>query len=156
MNILGKNPYLNRIKLEMKIKKWLYYRFLRLIVKYYNKIKIVDSSSSGELDEVQKAIYHIVVKLIHSSETQLIGISGKYQLISNDFLIMISYSNKSTISLIEKSGDYNIHTINIDSKYIESILNSYDRELSKRMRRNESGAKKVSAESLNRILEKIK
>lgn len=155
MNILGKNPYLNRIKLEMKIKKWLYYRFLRLIVKYYNKIKIVDSSSSGELDEVQKSIYHIAIKLIHSPDTQLIGISGKYQLISSDFLILISYSNKSTISLIEKGGDHNIHTVNIDSEYIESILNSYDREISKRMKRNESNAKKLSSESLNRILEKI-
>lgn len=140
----------------MNFKTWLRYKYLRLITKSHSYIKYIDSNRVSDLDEIQKPIYDICHKVLHNPKTELRNSRHLYQLESDDYLITIKSTNAPTITLIENSGFCNnIHTVSIDTEYINTIIDGYDREMSRRIKSNESFRIKLMSDHLNRISSKI-
>ncbi len=141
----------------MEFKKWIYYRYLRLITKSYSFIKNIDSDRRHELDDIQKPIYDICQKVLHNPKTELRNCGSLYQLETDDYLITIKSNNFSTITLIENTGFCNnIHTVSIDTEYINTIIDGYEREMGRRIKFNESFRISLMSDHLNRISNKIK
>jgi hypothetical protein len=109
------------------------------------------------LDEIQKPMYDICVKMINDRSTDLRNMNGDYQLEGPEYFVSIRYSaNHPVISLVEnRERCSNIHTVFMEGHYVESIIDTFEREMSRRMRYREAVRKKEIADHLNRILGKF-
>ena len=141
----------------MNFKKWLYYRFMRTMVKMHASMpKINDSKIT--LDEVQRPMYDICIKMINDRSTDLRSMRGDYQLENDEYFVSIKYSSSTPIISLVESRDRcsNIHTVFIENHYVESIIDSFEREMSRRMRYRDSSRKKEISEHLKRIINEFK
>lgn len=124
-------------------------------------VKIFNTLSTGDkkmaLDEIQKPMYDICVKMIGDRSTELRCMKGDYQLEGPKYFISIRYSaNHPVISLVEnRERCSNIHTVFMDNHYIESIIDTFEREMSRRMRYREGVRKKEIGDHLSRIVIEI-
>lgn len=136
----------------MNIRRWVYYRLLRTIATSYNKIKIMDLKDS-ENDEIQKSLFKIALKLINKPDTQFLAKESSYFFSNQELSILISYENQSpTITLISGSE---IQKINISEEYLKSILASYEREVSRRIRKSFFNRNKIIVQKLSEIYQKL-
>ncbi len=123
---------------------WLYKKYLKIVAKSAMIIKDLESRKMMDLDDLQKSIYDICIKLIHQEGTELRFSSMRYTYhIENPrFLIILKYSDtSSTICLMdnEKSGTQSsVFEIHMDKEHLDIISNTIDRELHRRMKNRES------------------
>lgn len=136
----------------MGIRRWIYYRYLRTIAASYGKIKRMDLRNS-ENDDIQKSIFKITLKLINKPDTQFLANESSYFFSNKELSILISYDQQTpTITLISGSD---IQKVNISDEYVRSILASYDREVSRRIRRSFSERNESIHQKLEEIYQKL-
>lgn len=136
----------------MSIRRWIYYRYLRAIASSYNKIRKMDFRHL-EGDVIQKSIFKIAIRVINMPDTLFLVRDSSYYFINPNLTILVTYENQSpTISLT--SGG-NIQKVNISGDYVKSILSSYEREVSRRMRKSFLERNKQIVEKLEEIYQKL-
>lgn len=136
----------------MGIRKWIYYRYLRAIATSYGKIKRMDLRDS-ENDDIQKSIFKIALKFINKPDTQFLAKESSYFFSNKELSILISYDQQTpTITLISGSD---IQKVNLSDEYVRSILASYDREVSRRIRRSFFERNKAIHQKLEEIYQKL-
>lgn len=136
----------------MGIRKWIYYRYLRAIAASYSKIKRMDLRDS-ENDDIQKSIFKIALKLINKPDTQFLAKESSYFFSNKELSILISYDHQTpTITLISGSD---IQKVNLNDEYVRSILASYDREVSRRIRKSFFERNKAIHQKLEEIYQKL-
>ncbi len=140
----------------MNFKKWIYYRFMRTVVRIYSSMNSIDNRKSN-LDEIQKPIFELCLKLINERSTELRNMRGEYQLENKDYFVSIRYNSTTPIISFIESRDQcsNIHMIFMDNNYVESIIDTFDREMSRRMRYKEAIQKKEISSHLNKIVDRF-
>jgi hypothetical protein len=134
------------------MRRWIYYRYLRAIASSYNKIRKMDFKHS-ESDDVQKAILKIAIRVINMQSTQFLVSESSYYFINPNLTILVSYENQSPTVTITSGSD--IQKVNINNEYVSSILSSYEREVSRRMRKSFSDRNKLIIGKLDEIYKNL-
>jgi hypothetical protein len=82
---------------------------------------------------------------------------GEYQLENRDYFVSIRYNPTTPIISFIESRDQcsNVHMIFMDNNYVDSIIDNFDREMSRRMRYKESIKKKEISNHLNTIVDRF-
>lgn len=139
----------------MSIKRWFYYRYARIAVRAHNYLET--SNKKLSLDEIQKPVYDICIKLINDRSTELRYHRGEYQLENKSYFVSIRYNLSTPIISIVESREKcsNIHTIFMDNDYTELIISNFDREMVRRMKHRENLRKKEIADHLSRVVIEI-
>lgn len=129
---------------------------MRTVVRIYSSMNNIDNRKSN-LDEIQKPIFDLCLKLINERSTDLRNMRGEYQLENKDYFVSIRYNSTTPIISFIESRDQcsNIHMIFMDNNYVDSIIDNFDREMSRRMRHRDAIKKKEIATNLNRIVDQF-
>ena len=116
------------------------------------------------LNEIQKPLYDIAVKLISDPNTELSSTSIDYtfQIESENYLVILRSNCISTenysISLIELNNDSQIPVfvdIPFPQDHVKSIIEKFDREVQKRMKNRQTLKTTKVANRLQNILKEI-
>ncbi len=146
------------------IKIWIRWRILRNLVKLrgysINIIKTFETNEKVSLDQIQKLIYDITYKLIQdaSSDLRTNRIDNTYHIENENYLIIIrTQSGYYSINLIEYKDISNINNFDVpfDSSYIEVLLNSFNKEIFRRMKNRQLMRTNKVAKHLQSILNDI-
>ena len=150
----------------IKLGKWFRHHYLRFLVRVRGRsvsfLRRLESRKLTELNQIQKIIFNITLRLIHepNSELRSNSIDYTYHIENDKYLIIISQlAGHYSINLIEYKDD-NINTINnfdviFDSKYISVIIDNFDREVHKRMKNRKMLKNSKVAKHLQSILVEI-
>ncbi len=127
----------------MMIQIWLRWRFMRSLVTMRNSsIKVMrrlEAREPVEMDQIQKLVYAITMKLIvdPTSELRSNSIDYSYQIENDNYLIIIKpSSNYYSINLIEYKTRQLINNFDVpfDVDPIKVIIERFEREVHKRMK----------------------
>jgi len=129
---------------------------MRTVVRIYSSMNNIDNRKVA-LDEIQKPIFDLCLKLINERSTELRNMRGEYQLENRDYFVSIRYNPTTPIISFIESRDQcsNVHMIFMDNNYVDSIIDNFDREMSRRMRYKESIKKKEISNHLNTIVDRF-
>lgn len=125
------------------IQIWLRWRFMRSLVTMRNSsIKVMrrlEAREPVEMDQIQKLVYAITMKLIvdPTSELRSNSIDYSYQIENDNYLIIIKpSSNYYSINLIEYKTRQLINNFDVpfDVDPIKVIIERFEREVHKRMK----------------------
>lgn len=125
------------------IQRWLRWRFMRSLVTMRNRsIKVMrrlEAREPVQMDQIQKLVYTITMKLIHdpTSELRSNSIDYSYQIENDNYLIIIKpTSNYYSINLIEYKTRQLINNFDVpfDIDPIKVITERFEREVHKRMK----------------------
>lgn len=118
-------------------------RFMRtLVILRRRSIKVMrrlEARESLQMDQIQKVVYNITVKLIHDSESELRSnsIDYTYHIENDNYLIIIRpQSNNYSITLIEykSEGVINNFDVPFSTTNVRQIVTKFEREVHKRMK----------------------
>ena len=129
---------------------------MRQIVKVYSAMSNLENRKTS-LDDIQRPIYDICIKMIGDRRTDLRSMKGDYQLENDEYFVSIRYSSSTPVISLFESRDQcsNVHTVFMDNEYTESIIDTFDREMSRRMRYRDSSKRKEIADHLSRIVSRF-
>lgn len=125
------------------IQRWITWRFMRTLITLRKRsIKVMrrlEAREPIEMDQIQKLIYTITLRLIHdpSSELRSNSIDFSYQIENDNYLIIIKTSaGHYTINLIEYKTRQLINNFDVlfDVDHVKIIIENYEREVHKRMK----------------------
>ena len=125
------------------IQRWIRWRFMRNLVTLRKRsLKVMRSLESREptqMDQIQKLVYTITLRLIHdpSSELRSNSIDYSYQIENDNYLIIIKTSSGFySINLIEHKTRQLINNFDVlfDVDQVKVIIENYEREVHKRMK----------------------
>lgn len=146
------------------IKRWIKYRWRRSLVKMRSKsieiFRMLETSETSKMDQIQSLVYTICLKLIHDSNSELRSntIDYTYHIENDDYLIMIRpNSGHYSITLIEYRTRELINNFDVpfDMSHIKVIIDSFEREIHKRMKSKQLLKTTKVAKHLQRILDQI-
>lgn len=154
------------LKKRRTFKKWLLYKYKRLRVRFRRNSKSIIKKMDGtdqQLNEIQRPLYDICMKLISDPHSELIcSITNSILHIENENYLIIIRSNLQpteahSISLVEHSQRENPGFIDVPfpAHHVKIIVEKFDKEIAKRMKNNQLlKTSKVSAR-LQNILKEI-
>lgn len=125
------------------IQRWLRWRVMRNLITLRNKsirvMRRLEAREPAQMDQIQKLVYEITLKLIAdpTSELRSNSIDYTYQIENENYLIIIrSMSNLYSINLIEYKTRQLINNFDVpfDVDPIKVILEKFQREIHKRMK----------------------
>lgn len=125
------------------IQRWIRWRVMRNLITMRNRsIKVmrrIEAREPVQMDQIQKLVYEITLKLIAdpTSELRSNSIDYTYQIENDNYLIIIrSTSNLYSINLIEYKTRQLINNFDVpfDVDPIKVILEKFQREIHKRMK----------------------
>ena len=125
------------------IKRWVRWRYLRSIAVMKERslkfMRMVESRESTEMDNIQKLVYTITLKLIHDQDSELRAnsIDYTYQIENDNYLVIIRpQSGFYSINLIEYKTRQLINNFDVpfDATHIKVLIENYEREVHKRMK----------------------
>jgi hypothetical protein len=113
-----------------------------LVILRRRSIKVMrrlEARESLQMDQIQKVVYNITVKLIHDSESELRSnsIDYTYHIENDNYLIIIRpQSNNYSITLIEykSEGVINNFDVPFSTTNVRQIVTKFEREVHKRMK----------------------
>jgi hypothetical protein len=113
-----------------------------LVILRRRSIKVMrrlEARESLQMDQIQKVVYNITVKLIHDSESELRSnsIDYTYHIENDKYLIIIRpQSNNYSITLIEykSEGVINNFDVPFSTTNVRQIVSKFEREVHKRMK----------------------
>lgn len=126
----------------MSLKRWFKYRRLRFLVKlknyYISLIKKIDDDKIYEMDDIQKLVHSITLKLIHDPKSELRSsqLDYTYHIENSNYLIIIRHQpGNYSINLIEyKTRDLvNNFDVFFYREDMDIVIDNFDREIHKRM-----------------------
>lgn len=118
-------------------------RFLRtLVILRRRSIKVMrrlEARESLQMDQIQKVVYNITLKLIHDPESELRSnsIDYTYHIENDNYLIIIRpQSNNYSITLIEYKSEGVINNFDVPfaTANVRQIVSKFEREVHKRMK----------------------
>ena len=127
----------------MRIHRWIRWRFMRSLINMRNRslkvMRRLETRESSEMDQVQKLVYTITLRLIHdtSSELRSNSIDYSYQIENDNYLVIIKTSSDYySINLIEYKTRQLINNFDVlfDVEHVKVIIENYEREVHKRMK----------------------
>jgi len=125
------------------IKTWIRWRFMRNLVTLRKRslkvMRRLEAREPVQMDQIQKLIYTITLRLIHdsSSELRFNSIDYSYQIENDNYLIIIKTSaGYYSINLIEYKTRQLINNFDVlfDVDHVKVIIENYEREVHKRMK----------------------
>lgn len=118
-------------------------RFLRtLVILRQRSIKVMrrlEARESLQMDQIQKVVYNITLKLIHDPESELRSnsIDYTYHIENDNYLIIIRpQSGSYSINLIEYKSEGVINNFDVPfaTANVRQIVSKFEREVHKRMK----------------------
>jgi len=156
------------MKTKRTFKNWAHYKYKKVLVRLRRKSKSVmtsmDPNKPRTLNEIQKPLYDIAVKLITDPNTELRSNSIDYtfHIESENYLVILRSNNISTenysISLIELNNTSKTPVfvdIPFPQDHVKSIIDKFDREVQKRMKNRQTLKTTKVANRLQNILKEI-
>jgi hypothetical protein len=125
------------------IQRWIRWRFMRTLVTLRKRslkvMRSLESREPAQMDQIQKLVYTITLRLIHdpSSELRSNSIDYSYQIENDNYLIIIKTSSGFySINLIEYKTRQLINNFDVlfDVDQVKVIIENYEREVHKRMK----------------------
>ena len=129
-----------------KIKRWFRYKILRFLVSLKSKsvkvLKKIENENVEEMDQVQKLVYSICTKLLHDQKSELISnsIDYTYHIENDNYLVIIRPKfNHYAITLIEFRTRQEINSFDVifEVAHVKTIVERFDREIQRRMKKNQ-------------------
>jgi len=132
-----------------RIKRWMIYKIKRSLIRFRRSfksaIKTMDGNSKSELNDIQKPLYDICMKLILEPKSQLRSspIDYVFQIESEKYLIIIRPNNTSntemySVSLVEYKEDSRdlsgFVEIPFPADYTKVIIHRFEKEVQRRMK----------------------
>jgi hypothetical protein len=132
-----------------KLKRWIFYKLKRSYIRFRRSfktaMKTMDGQSKSELNDIQKPLYDICMKLILDSKSQLRSspIDYVFQIESEKYLIIIRPNNTSntelySISLVEYKEDSRdlsgFVEIPFPADFTRIIIHRFEKEVQRRMK----------------------
>lgn len=126
----------------MPIRRWFRYRWLRMVVRVKNYLtslrNTIDDEKIYEMDDIQKLVYSITLKLIHDPESELRSsqLDYTYHVENDNYLIIIRHHpGNYSINLIEYKTRELINNFDVSffRDDMDIIIDNFDREIHKRM-----------------------
>jgi hypothetical protein len=156
--------------MKRTFKKWITYKIIKLFVRsrrtFKRALKTIDPSTKGKLNDLQKPLYDICIKLIGESTTQLRSnsIDYVYHIESDKYLVIIKPNNDSnreiySVSLIEYKDDsknlLGFVEIAFPPEEARVIIHKFEKETQKRMKTKQIQKTVKVANHLNEILKEM-
>lgn len=125
------------------IQRWIRWRFMRTLVTLRKRslkvMRRLEAREPVQMDQIQKLVYTITLRLIHdpSSELRSNSIDYSYQIENDNYLIIIKTSSGYySINLIEYKTRQLINNFDVlfDVDHVKVIIENYEREVHKRMK----------------------
>ena len=125
------------------IERWIKWKLMRSLVTMRNRslkvMRRLEAREPVEMDQIQKLVYTITLKLIHDSTSELRSnsIDYTYQIENDNYLVIIRpTSNYYSINLIEYKTRQLINNFDVpfDIEPIKVITERFEREVHKRMK----------------------
>lgn len=153
--------YILKIFRIRKIRIW--YKYLKMKVKFYQWFKKKFSKKKPKVDEYQSKIVELIESMIRNKNVQLnySPSSSTRFLHSKNIWITISrgdVGNESYLVYIIDNASANSHSheITIPKEYAYDIIDEFDEELERRMRVIENSRRKVIVNELDNLIKLIK
>jgi hypothetical protein len=113
------------------MKTWIKWKYLRTLALLKRKSRVFEK---GKMDDIQKLIFNISLKLIENpnSELRSNSIDLTYQIENGDYLIVI---RQNSVNLMEYKNRQIINNFDVyfDIDDIKMIVSNYETEIHKRM-----------------------
>lgn len=139
-----------------------YKKFLILVRRRTKKISDKIENKTVSLNEIQKPLVDICLKLITNENTELRNNSIDYtfHIENENYLVIIrsnSFStNQYSITLVDYNNSvYSVIDVPIPGNYIQIIVDKFDREVHRRMKNKEFFKNSKVANHLNSILKTL-
>jgi hypothetical protein len=152
------------------IKRWFFYKLRKMMVicrrKFKRAMKTMDPNVKISLNEIQKPLYDICMKLINDRKTELRTnhIDYVFHIENDKYLIIIRPNNTSntelySVSLLEYKSDgkdlSGFVDIPFPAEYTKMIIHRFDKEVQKRMKTRQVLKTVKVASHLQTILEEM-
>ena len=152
------------------IKRWFFYKLRKMMVicrrKFKRAMKTMDPNVKSSLNEIQKPLYDICMKLINDRNTELRTnhIDYIFHIENEKYLIIIRPNNTSnteiySVSLLEYKPDgrdlSGFVDIPFPAEYTKMIIHRFDKEVQKRMKTRQVLKTTKVANHLQTILEEM-
>ena len=152
------------------IKRWFFYKLRKMMVicrrKFKRAMKTMDPNVKSTLNEIQKPLYDICMKLINDrrSELRTNHIDYIFHIENEKYLIIIRPNNTSnteiySVSLLEYKPDgrdlSGFVDIPFPAEYTKMIIHRFDKEVQKRMKTRQVLKTTKVANHLQTILEEM-
>ena len=152
------------------IKRWFFYKLRKMMVicrrKFKRAMKTMDPNVKSSLNEIQKPLYDICMKLINDrrSELRTNHIDYIFHIENDKYLIIIRPNNTSntelySVSLLEYKTDVRDLSGFVDipfpTEYTKMIIHRFDKEVQKRMKTRQVLKTTKVANHLQTILEEM-
>lgn len=156
--------------MKRTFKRWMTYKLMKMFVRsnrfFKRAIKTIDPDVRKELNDLQKPLYDICIKLIGDSNTQLRSntIDYVYHIESDKYLIIIKPNNDSnreiySVSLIEYKDDsknlLGFVEIAFPLEEARIIIHKFEKETQKRMKTRQVQKTVKVTNHLNDILKEM-
>ena len=156
--------------MKKTIKRWFFYKLRKMMVicrrKFKRAMKTMDPNVKISLNEIQKPLYDICMKLINDrrSELRTNHIDYIFHIENDKYLIIIRPNNTSntelySVSLLEYKTDVRdlsgFVEIPIPTEYTKMIIHRFDKEVQKRMKTRQVLKTTKVANHLQTILEEM-
>lgn len=147
-----------------KIKRWFRYKILRFLVSLKLKsvriFKKIENENVGEMDQIQKIVYSICSKLLHDPKSELISnsIDYTYHIENDNYLVIIRPKfNHYSITLIEFRTRQEINSFDVmfEVAHVRTIVEKFDREIQRRMKKNQILKTTRVSKHLQQILDDV-
>jgi len=152
------------------IKRWFFYKLRKMMVicrrRFKRAMKTMDPNVKSSLNEIQKPLYDICMKLINDRKTELRTnhIDYVFHIENDKYLIIIRPNNTSntelySVSLLEYKSDgkdlSGFVDIPFPAEYTKMIIHRFDKEVQKRMKTRQVLKTVKVASHLQTILEEM-
>ena len=156
--------------MKKTIKRWFFYKLRKMMVicrrKFKRAMKTMDPNVKISLNEIQKPLYDICMKLINDRNTELRTnhIDYIFHIENEKYLIIIRPNNTSnteiySVSLLEYKPDgrdlSGFVDIPFPAEYTKMIIHRFDKEVQKRMKTRQVLKTTKVANHLQTILEEM-
>jgi len=156
--------------MKRTFKKWATYKLMKIFVRsrksFKKAMKKIDPHTKGKLNDLQKPLYDICIKLITEPTTQLRcnSIDYIYHIESDKYLVIIKPNNDSnreiySVSLIEYKDDsknlLGFVEIAFPPEEARIIIHKFEKETQKRMKTKQIQKTVKVANHLNEILKEM-
>jgi len=156
--------------MKKTIKRWFFYKLRKMMVicrrKFKRAMKTMDPNVKISLNEIQKPLYDICMKLINDrrSELRTNHIDYIFHIENDKYLIIIRPNNTSntelySVSLLEYKTDVRDLSGFVDipfpTEYTKMIIHRFDKEVQKRMKTRQVLKTTKVANHLQTILEEM-
>lgn len=147
-------------------KKWLFYKYKKVLVRLRNKSLMIASALEVkrkiQLNDIQKPLFEICLKLINDPNTELRSnlIDYTYQIENSKYLVIIKSSsiseNNDSISLVDSNNAKPVYVdMPFPSYYVKQITLKFNKEVQKRMKTRQIIKTTRVSTHLNSILKEM-